>query len=84
MSLEIFKWNIGKKIYFLNTKGISDGKDHKLNLNNCVILINDKIYDSKAYFVPKTEGIYTIKIFINHLVEDCFSIFDVLINHTFY
>ena len=38
-------------------------------------MINDKICNSKNYLEPKTEGIYYIKIFINHIIEDCFGLF---------
>ena len=49
--------------------------NHKLNIDNYVILINDKIYKSKRYFEPKTEGLYNIKIFINDIIVDCFGLF---------
>ena len=52
-----------------------DIKIHKLDINNFVILINDKLYESKNYFIPQKEGLYIITIFINVLMEDCFGLF---------
>ncbi len=39
-----------------------DLENHELNLNNLGILINDKIYKSKEYFIPESDGINHIKI----------------------
>ena len=50
-------------------------ENHKININNYVILTNDKIYKSKRYFEPRIEGIYYVKIFINNMMEDCFGLF---------
>ena len=38
-------------------------------------MINDNIYESKNYFIPKESGIYHIKIFIKNIVQDCFGLF---------
>ena len=82
LNLKINKDDIGNEIYFLqnydymkNNIDIKNIEQHKLNINNFVILINDKIYESKQYFKPKTEGIYHIKILIKNNIKDCFGLF---------
>ena len=61
MTLKINKEDIGEKIYFLQNYDniekylkyyIKNVENHKLNINNYVILINEKIYKSKRYFEP--------------------------------
>ena len=54
---------------------VKDIKNYKLNINNFIIFINDKKYESINYFIPQEEGIYIIKIFINAIMEDCFELF---------
>jgi len=54
---------------------LKDIEHHKLNLNNFGILINDKIYKSKEYFIPESDGIYHIKIYIKNNIKDCLGLF---------
>jgi len=82
LTLKINKEDINNKVYFLQDFDImkrdidiKNIENHKININNYIILINDKIYESKRYFEPKTEGIYYIKIFMNHIIADCFGLF---------
>ena len=79
LTLKIDRYDIGKKIYFLQDyetiKYLKESNKHKININDFTILINDEIYESKEYFRPKKEGIYQIKIFINNIINDCFGLF---------
>ena len=54
---------------------IKDIENYRLNIKNFVILINDKKYESKNYFIPIEEGTYIITIFINSFMKDCFGLF---------
>ena len=78
LTLKIKDYEIGQKIYFLqkfDEKNDQYIKNHKINLNNFDILINDKNYESKEYFLPKKEGKYYIKILIKNNINDCFGLF---------
>ena len=81
LTLEINHSEIGKKIYFLqNFDYIWKDEEkfmlkHKLNMNNYIIFIDDKIYESKNYFIPEKSGIYNIIIFINSAIKDSFGLF---------
>ena len=83
LTLEVNKIDIEKKIYFLQDECKCKSlhkKDynHKLIIEiieNSVIIINDIKYESKEYFVPKTVGIYHIKIFIKNNIQDCSFLF---------
>ena len=48
---------------------------NKINISDFIILINNKIFESQEYFVPKADGIYHIKIFINHNIKNCNGFF---------
>ena len=75
LTLNIDHSDIGEKIYFLQNYSEmewsfeKDIEKNKLNINNFIIFINDKIYESKEYFVPETVGIYDIKIYANALLK---------------
>ena len=56
-------------------KYIEDKENHKININNFVIYNNNILYESKEYFMPKTDGEYHIKIFIKNNLNDCFGLF---------
>ena len=78
LAIKINEQDIHKEIYFLQNFNKNEKKkydNHIINLNNFVILINDNIYESKNYFIPKESGIYHIKIFIKNIVQDCFGLF---------
>ena len=75
-------FDIGKKIYFLQNDNEVDGilkledvKNHKLNLNDFIVLVDDKICKTKNYLIPQKKGIYHIQIYINKLINDCFGFF---------
>ena len=70
LTVKINKDDIGKKIYFLQHNEGEDFGDHRINLKNLVILINDNIYESKNYFIAKGSGIYHIKIFLKNIIQD--------------
>ena len=85
LTLVVNNDDIGKKNYFLqnyekmkkNYHDIKYGeyRQHKLNINNFVILINNKMYESKEYFIPQTNGKYHITIFLKNNILDCFGLF---------
>ena len=71
LTLKINIEDIDKKIYFLQRPvGYFEKEEYKININNFVIFINDKIYENKNYFVTKTVGIYHIKIFIKNNIHN--------------
>ena len=82
LTLEIDKSDINEKIYFLdNTDYIDTKAKHyhdnlkELNESNVKIYINDEEYKYKKYFIPKKEGIYTIKLIFNIQMKDCSYMF---------
>ena len=74
LKVKINKEDINKKIYFLDNT-----KEHKFlkELDNTKIelYINDQIDEYKKYFIPKKEGIYSIKIKFNGSIKDCSNMF---------
>ena len=78
LTVKVNKTNIGKKIYFLN----NDEKNHlirmtnknnsldNLNESNTILYIDNIRYKFEKYFIPKTEGIYTIKLKIFCNIKD--------------
>ena len=74
LKVKINKEDINKKIYFLDNT-----KEHKFlkELDNTKIelYINDQIDEYKKYFIPKKEGIYSIKIKFNGSIKDCSYLF---------
>jgi len=80
LTLEIDKYDIGKKIYFLQNK---DGfkKYHfdvdvpKLNRDNIVVLIDGEICRYENYYKFPIEGIYNVTIYINYILKDCTALF---------
>jgi surface protein len=74
LKVKINKEDINKKIYFLDNT-----KEHKFlkELDNTKIelYINDQIDEYKKYFIPKKEGIYSIKIKFNDSIKDCSNMF---------
>ena len=82
LTLEIDKSDINEKIYFLdNTDYIDTSAKHyhdnlkELNESNVKLFINDEEYKYKKYFIPKKEGIYTIKLIFNIQMKDCSYMF---------
>ena len=53
----------------------TDKENHKINIKNFIIYINDKRYEHKNYFIPSKVGIYHIKIFIKNNIQDLFGLF---------
>lgn len=70
MTINVENNDINKNIYFLdNTDGSSfNGVSHlhdnlkELNESNTDLYINDDKFKYQKYFVPKKEGIYSIKL----------------------
>ena len=84
MNIRINKDEINEKIYFLdNTKGNVDNKgiEHyhdylkELNKLNTELYINNIRYEYNKYFIPKKEGIYSIKLKFNIVIRDCSYMF---------
>ena len=76
LTLKINIKDIDKKIYFLQNPVFGfEKEEYKININNFVIFINDKIYENKNYFVTKTVGIYHIKLFIKNNIHNCHKLF---------
>ena len=74
LTLEIDKFDINKKIYFIDNTPYHD-KIKEMNKLNTKIYINDKYQKYKKYFIPKKEGIYSIKLIFNFLIKDCSYMF---------
>ena len=54
---------------------LSFKEEYKINIKYFVIFINDKIYENINYFIPKTLGIYHIKISIKNNIQNCYGLF---------
>ena len=70
LTLKINENDIDKKIYFLQNYDEMKSKNrsnHRIDINNFVILINDKIYKHKNYFVPR-KNIWSISYKNNYNV----------------
>ena len=81
MEIKIRKEDVNKDIYFID----NDYKDEneitinphngyhnhlkELNISNTELFINDKKYEYKKYFIPEKEGIYSIKLKFNILIN---------------
>ena len=65
----------GERGYIFNADNVKGKESHKLNIDNFVIFINDKLYESKEYFIPEKVGIYHIKIITKNNIQDCFGLF---------
>ena len=74
LTLEIDRFDINKKIYFIDNTPYHD-KIKEMNKLNTKIYINDKYQKYKKYFIPKKEGIYSIKLIFNFLIKDCSYMF---------
>ena len=84
MILKIDKEDISKKIYFLdNDSWVEEKKIYhdyhnnlsELNETNVELYINDKEKKFKKYFVPKAEGLFTIKLIFKIDIIDCSFMF---------
>ena len=84
MKIKIDKKDINNKIYFLdNTNDYKDENGIKLyhenlkelNKLNVELYINNIKKDYKKYFIPKEEGIYTIKLKFKIFIKDCSFMF---------
>ena len=74
LDIEIDIFDINKKIYFIdNTPNHTEIKE--INELNTKLYINNRIKKYKKFFIPKKEGIYTIKLMFNFLMEDCSYMF---------
>ena len=89
MIIEIEKKDINKNIYFLDNTDFFDEEkklNHfhdnlpELNKSNVDLFINNEKYEFKKYFIPKTEGVYTIKLQINIYIKNCSYMFYECIN----
>ena len=77
LTLYIAKKDLYKEIYFLNNSGIHFEENLKeLNGTNIRIYINNAEQNFRKYFVPKEEGIYTIKIMFNIILKNCRCLFN--------
>ena len=65
----------GERRYIFDANCVKGKERHKLNIDNFDIFINDNIYESKEYFIPKKVGIYHIKIITKNNIQDCFGLF---------
>jgi surface protein len=82
ITLNIAEKDINKDIYFLNNEDNSDKEANNSNYNldelnetNAKLYINNKEYKFKKFFNPEKEGVYTIKIELNILLENCYHMF---------
>ena len=86
ITLEVKETDIGEKIYFLGktSRGywfldtIHYGVKFydKINKDNAILIINNKLCTFNNYLIPKNAGIYTIKIILTQLIDDCGHLFD--------
>ena len=63
MKIKISKNDINKKIYIFNR-------------NNSILYIDDKIIESENYFIPEKEGIFSIRLILKNLINDCSEMFE--------
>jgi len=85
ITIEIGKGDVNKNIYFLDNTDYID-EDSKINhfhdnlkeLNklNTELFINDKKYEFQKYFIPKKEGVYSIRIKFNIFIKNCSYMFN--------
>ena len=80
LTLKINKYDIGKKIYFLQNinkfkKYHSDVDVPKLNRDNIIVLIDGEICRYENYYKFPKEGIYNVTIYINYILKDCTALF---------
>ena len=76
MTLYIPKEDLYKEIFFLNNTAVHFEDNLKeLNGKNIRIYINNVEQNFRKYFVPKEEGIYTIKIIFNIILKNCRCLF---------
>ena len=70
ITLEINRFDINKKIYFLgNSSKIVNLKE--MNELNTDLYIDNIKYKFEKYFIPKKEGLYTVKILFHFYIKDC-------------
>ena len=71
IEVKVNKEDVNKEIYFLNKHGLKE-----MNNVNTRLYINDEIQNEfKNYFIPKKEGIFSIKLKLNIFVKDCSGMF---------
>ena len=84
LTLNIGLEDINKEIYFLdNTNEYIEKNDNKkphsnlqeLNKENTELIIDDIKYDFQKFFIPPTEGEYTIKLKFKNFMKDCSYMF---------
>ena len=83
LTMKINKEDIDKKVYFLDGIDYTDENNivhnhdnlEEMNELNTILYIGDIKYKFKKYFIPKKEGLYTIKIQLNFLIRNCSYMF---------
>ena len=83
LTMKINKEDIDKKVYFLDGIDYTDENNivhnhdnlEEMNELNTILYIGDIEYKFKKYFIPKKEGLYTIKIQLNFLIRNCSYMF---------
>ena len=86
IKININNSEVNKKIYFLDNSFIKPENNYRfkpyhgylkeLNKNNTELFTNDQKEEYKKYFIPKTEGIHTIKLKFHFSITDCSHMFD--------
>ena len=68
IEIEVGKKDLNKKISILRP-------NKEINETNTELYINNKKIEFNKYFIPKKEGIYSIKLKFNLYIKDCFGMF---------
>ena len=75
IKVKIEEKDIGEKINFLSYNGILSDYN-EINEKNILLYINNIKIKFKTYFIPKTSGIYDIKLIFKFKLESCRGMFD--------